>query len=103
MTCRDRQDRDIEEKYGEIGKKRVEEEKRKARRYVYIGETNRSVYERGLEHHNDIAACKTSSHMLRHLLEAHEEEEEDWKNIEFGMRVLKITQTAFERQILEVC
>ena len=43
----------------------------------------------------------TSSHMLRHLLEVHEEEEEDWDRIKFGMRVLKTTQTAFERQIME--
>ena len=31
----------------------------------------------------------------------HEEEEEDWDNIEFGMRVIKSTRSAFERQILE--
>ena len=37
--------------------------------------------------------------MLRHLIDAHEEEE--WKKIEFGMRVLKSTRTAFERKILE--
>ena len=60
-----------------MGKKRIDEEKRKARRYVYIGETNRSVYERGLEHQNDVPACKTSSHMLRHLLDVHEEEESE--------------------------
>ena len=59
------------------------------------------MYERGLEHQADIEACKTSSHMLRHLLDAHEDEEEEWKKIEFGMRVLKSTRTAFERQILE--
>ena len=71
------------------------------KRYIYIGETNRSVYERGLEHQNDISGCKTSSHMLRHLLDVHEEEEESWDNIRFGMRILKNTRTAFERQILE--
>ena len=83
------------------GAKKVEEEKRKARRYIYIGETNRSVYERGLEHVDDIAACKTSSHMLRHLLDVHEEEEETWDEVKFGMRIIKNTRTAFERQILE--
>ena len=70
-------------------------------RYKYIGETNYRPYERGLEHHNDIAACKTSSHMLRHLLEVHEEDEEDWPRIKFGMRIMKSTQSAFERQIME--
>ena len=73
----------------------------KARRYIYVGETNRSVYERGIEHQNDIPACKTSSHMLRHLLAEHEQEEDNWNKIEFGMRVIKSTRSAFERQILE--
>jgi hypothetical protein len=82
-------------------KLKVYEEKRKEKRYIYIGETNRSVYECRMEHQNDIKACKTSSHMLRHLLDVHEEEEEDWDNIKFGMRILKNTRTAFERQILE--
>ena len=101
ITCRRRQDLEIETKYAQEGKKKIEEEKKKARHYIYIGETNRSPYERGLEHQNDIAACKTSSHMLRHLLDQHEDEEEEWDNIKFGMRVLKTTRTAFERQILE--
>jgi hypothetical protein len=59
-----RQDLEIEQKYGEEGKKRVDEERRKAIRFIYIGETNRSVYECGLEHQNDVKGCKTSSQML---------------------------------------
>ena len=47
--------------------------KKREKRYVYIGETNRSVYECGIEHQNDISACKTSTHMLRHLLDVNEE------------------------------
>ena len=101
ITCTRRQDQEIEQKYGEEGKKRIDEEKRRAKRYIYIGETNRSVYERGIEHQNDVTGCKTSSHMLRHLLTVHEEEEEEWDKIKFGMRILKSTKTAFERQILE--
>ena len=62
-TCRQRQDQEIEDKYKEKGHKEIEEKKRQAKRFVYIGETNRSVYERGLEHQNDIPACKTSSHI----------------------------------------
>ena len=31
----------------------------------------------------------------------HKEEEDDWDKIEFGMRILKRTRTAFERKILE--
>ena len=38
---------------------------------------------------------------MRHLVAVHEEEEDDWDKIDFGMRVLKSTRTAFERQILE--
>ena len=75
--------------------------KRKTKRYRYIGETNRSPYERGIEHQNDVGACKTSSHMLRHLIEVHEAEEEDWDKIKFSMRIMKSTQSAFERQIME--
>ena len=59
------------------------------------------MFERGLEHQRDIPACKTSSHMLRHLLDQHEEEEEDWDKVRFGMRILRNTTTAFKRQILE--
>ena len=78
LTCTERQDAEVMEKFGEMGKKKVEEERKKIKRYIYIGETNRSMYEQGLEHQNDIPACKTSSHMLRHLLAVHEEEEETW-------------------------
>ena len=101
LTCRDRQDAAIEEKFREEGPERIEAEKRKASRYIYVGESNRSAFERGKEHINDIGGCKPSSHMLRHLILVHEEEEESWKNIKFGMRILKSTRSAFERQIGE--
>ena len=80
----------------EEGRRREKESKR----FIYIGETNRSTFERGIEHQNDVIGCKTSSHMLRHLLTVHEEEEEEWDKIKFGMKILKTTKTAFERQIL---
>ena len=81
MTCNKRQDEKIEEEYREMGPKKVEERKRMEKRFIYVGETNRSAYERGKEHQADITACKTSSHMLRHLLGEHEGEEEDWASI----------------------
>ena len=84
-----------------ISKKEMEKERSKIRRYIYIGETNRSVYERGIEHQSDVVGCKTSSHMLRHLLDQHEEEEQEWDKVRFGMRIIKSTRSAFERQILE--
>jgi hypothetical protein len=37
--------------------------------------------------------------MLRHLLMGHEED--DWDKIEFGMKIVKCTRTAFEKQILK--
>ena len=101
LTCRDRKFKKIEEEYAEAGKKKVDEMKRHASRYIYIGESNRSAFERGKEHVNDIGGCKTSSHMLRHLLMVHEEEEENWNEIRFGMKILKSTRSAFNRQIAE--
>ena len=84
-----------------ISKNEMEKERNKIKRYLYIGEINRSVYERGLEHQRDVAGCKTSSHMLCHLLDQHEEEEPEWDKVRFGMRIVKSTRSAFERQILE--
>ena len=98
MTCSSKQNKGIEERFKEMGERKVEEEKKRAKRFIYIGETNRSVFERGIEHLNDIQGCKTSSHMLRHLIGEHEDEEESWSEIEFGMKVMKSTKTAFERQ-----
>ena len=39
--------------------------------------------------------------MLRHLLAQHEDEEERWASIEFGMKIVKATRSAYERQVLE--
>ena len=36
-TCQQRQDTGIEEKFKEEGKKRIDEEKRMAKRFIYIG------------------------------------------------------------------
>ena len=105
ITCRERQDKELEDRLEEQGtstnKKELDKEKAKIKRYVYIGETNRSAYERGIEHQQDVTGCKTSSHMLRHLLHQHEDEEPDWDKIKFGMTIIKSCRTAFERQILE--
>ena len=73
--------------------------KQKMKIHKYVGETARSVFERIQEHRNDIETLKTSSHMLRHLLDSHENE--NWKEVEFGAKVLRYTRSAFERQLLE--
>ena len=51
-TCTQRQDQQIEDKYKELGAKRIEEEKKKEKRYIYVGETNRS--EDNKEHKNSL-------------------------------------------------
>ena len=55
-------------KYKEKGQKKVTEMKKRQKRFIYIGETNRSVYERGREHTRAVDGCNTPSHMLRHLI-----------------------------------
>ena len=71
ITFKERLDQEFEnQKAGKnLIKKDRELEKAKIKRYVYIGETNRSVYERALEHQRDVTSCKTSSHMLCHFLD----------------------------------
>merc|ERR1712240_850588 len=64
--------------------------------YKYIGESSRSIYERGLEHQRDLEEMKLDSHMLKHYFDKHGEEE-----IKFGARVLRQASTAFNRQISE--
>ena len=96
-----RQDERIEERYKEEGPKKIKEMKRKEIRFIYVGETNRSVFERGLEHTRDVDGLKTSSHMLRHLTGEHEDEEENWANIDFGMKILKTARSAYKRQVCE--
>ena len=98
MSCWDRDTEEIEEKYnGNEEMKREMMKKRKA--YKYVGETSRSVYERTWEHTNSMKQLQTSSHMLKHMLEVHGEEE--MEKVEFGARVLKFARSAFERQVME--
>ena len=67
--------------------------------YKYIGESSRSLYERGLEHLRDKEEIKPDSHMIKHYFDIHADEElEDMK---FGARIVKQTRTAFNRQIGE--
>ena len=84
---------------GEESKKREEAAKQSKKSYLYVGETCRSAYERGLEHLNDIKQLKPSSHMLKHLIDKHEHENFD--DIEFRMEILSFSRTAYERQIME--
>ena len=83
----------------EQDEKKRKEMKKDIRLYLYIGETSRSVYERGLEHSRDFNEMKKDSHMIKHYFDKHEEE--DIENMKFGMRIARTTRTAFNRQIME--
>ena len=82
---------------GDENKKNTLKENMKIPRY--IGESSRSAYERGLEHLDKLANLNSKSQMLRHMIEKHEDE--DFKDVQWGMFVLDYKRTAFERQIQE--
>jgi hypothetical protein len=67
--------------------------------HKYIGETNRSIFERGWEHLNDFQNLSTQSHLLKHAVEIHGEE--DFKKLQFGIKVIRYAKSSFERQIME--
>ena len=69
------------------------------RKYLYVGETCRSAFERGFEHVDDIRQLKPTSHMLKHLVDKHENENFD--EIDFRMEIISFSRTAYERQITE--
>jgi hypothetical protein len=98
MSCLRKEEDEIE-KMHEGDQRKIRESKEKIKKHLYVGETSRSIYERALEHQNDVDQLKTSSHMLRHLLQMHPGEERS--NVEFGIKVLRYTRSSFERQILE--
>ena len=67
--------------------------------FKYIGESNRSAYERGFEHLQALGNMEKGSHMLRHILEKHENQ--DFSEVKWHMNILEYTRSAFERQIKE--
>ena len=73
--------------------------RKEVRKHKYVGETGRSVYERGREHQKDREKWDKGSHMLKHIVLAHEGEKET--EIKFRMRIVKTHRSAFERQIFE--
>ena len=83
----------------EIDDKEKEKLKKNVKKYTYIGESARSVYERLWEHQNALEQLHPDSHILKHIVEVHGDEE--IKDIIFQARVLRYAKTAFERQILE--
>ena len=97
MTCAGRGEKKIGEKYEdeETQNKMI----REIKLYKYVGGSARSSYERGLEHSRDLQELKKESHMLKHFFACHEGEE--LKDMKFGMRIVKVHRSAFNRQISE--
>ena len=83
----------------EVDEEKQREKFKRIKISKYIGETSRSAYERGLEHLKDFEDMKAESHMIKHYLENHENEE--MMSMEFGMRIVRKPRTAFNRQIAE--
>ena len=59
------------------------------------------MYERGFEHLHAMTQLRQDSHMLKHALDKHEEE--NYHNIKFGIRAIVYCRSSFERQITEAC
>ena len=65
----------------------------------YIGESNRSGYERGREHIEQFRNMRDQSHLLKHYLQWHKDM--DIEEMEVGMKVRSTFKSAIERQISE--
>ena len=53
----------------------------------------------GLEHMRDFKEMKLDSHMLKHYVDIHEGEK--MEEMEFCMKIVRETRSAFKRQIAE--
>ena len=81
-------------------KKKVGERKRDGDfKFKYIGETNRSAYERGKEHLRDFKDLNEGSHILKHYLRHHRNIKIN--DMKVGMRIRAQYRSAMERQIGE--
>ena len=72
--------------------------KEQGREALYVGETARTAYERGREHHQDRRSHSEKSHMYCHSMEEHSQSEEQ---PQFSMKVYKTHRSALARQIHE--
>ena len=90
-TCRSREEKQIEE-----DEEASEEEKEKRRKGIkmhkYVGETARSVYERGMEHLNGLQSMKEDNHLMKHVAMFHQDMEVE--EVKFGIMVVKYTRSA---------
>ena len=68
-SCYERECEEIDQK--EIDEKSKEQEKKEIKKYIYIGESARSVYERLWEHQDSLEQLSPDSHMIKHIVEMH--------------------------------
>ena len=97
QQCASRMEKEVEEKG--LSKEEEEAEKQRLKIPKYIGESSRSTYERSFEHREALRSINSNSFMVKHWMENHEHESIEEER--YAMKVLKFTQTSFERQILE--
>ena len=71
--------------------------KEKGKDTVYVGESARTGYERGLEHQKDAKQKKENSHIATHCAENHSGQGRE----KFSMKVMRTHRTALTRQIHE--
>ena len=70
----------------------------------YIGESSRTMYERGLEHVSDVKNLGTVSHIREHVLAEHPDQAQalrDAPHTLFSMQIICPARTALSRQIRE--
>ena len=65
----------------------------------YIGESNRSGYERGREHIAQFRNMEERSHLMKHYLKYHKNI--GLEDMEVGMRIRSTFKSAMERQVAE--
>ena len=96
-TCLQEEIKKIEDEFEE------EEDRKKQigriKNYKYIGETARSAYERGDEHQSDREKLQEYSHLLKHITKRHRGAK--LEKIKFGMKFVRQTRSALERQVTE--
>ena len=73
--CEKDGEREIERE--EKDEKEKEILKKELKLHKYIGETSRSIFERSLEHSMAWRHLNSNSHMLKHCIDKHEENEEN--------------------------
>ena len=75
------------------------DEPKEVKLYKYVGESSRSAYLRGKNHLDDARLLSTGSHILKHYIQKHSEENPE--DMRFKMRILSFKRSAYERQVHE--